>query len=99
MSPTPQSISSKLTAVGVGVGVPLGILLLLNLGFLLFRERRHRTNTQQMIQEAIAAAEVRGGQMPYPGLPRELGGKHVGAGELDSRQTHEIHDSSLLQSR
>ena len=94
MSQTPQSSSSKLIAVGVGVGLPLGILLLLNLGFLLFRERRHRIDTQQTIQEAIAAAEARGGQMPHFGPSRELSGKEVGVEELDSGQRHEIQASS-----
>lgn len=89
---TPQSPSSNLTAVGVGVGVPLGLLLALNLGFLFYRERRHRLNTQQLIQQSIAAAdEARESKSQYLGLSRESALRSKLIGELDSHQVHEIH--------
>lgn len=74
--------------------MPLGIILLLNLGFLVFRERRHRINTQQLIQESIAAAdEARRAEKQYIGLSRELGHRLKGVGELDSsREVLEIHE-------
>lgn len=95
MSSIPQGSSSNLTAIGLGVGVPLGIILLLNLGFLVFRERRHRINTQQLIEEAIAAAdEAHKAEREYLGLSRELGHIVKGVGELDSREVFEIHQKS-----
>lgn len=92
VSPTPQgsgSGSSSNLAVGVGVGVPLGILLLLNLGFLLFRERRNRID-----RTITAADEARGGKRQYLGLPRELGHTRKSIEELDSRQVQEIQGTS-----
>lgn len=95
VSSTPQGTSSNVTAIAVGISVPLGILLLLNLGFLLFREHRHRINRQQLIQEAMAAAgRAREGKRHYPSLSQEISYRLKGVGELDSRQVHEIHDTS-----
>ena len=72
--------------------MPLGILLIVNLVYLLFRERNHRIRTEQLIQKAVTAAiEARGeGKTQYRGPPQELEDIRMNLDESDSRQVHEI---------
>lgn len=75
----------------MGVGIPLGVLLLLLLGFLLFRERKNRVHTQELLKKAINATEkTQGRKEQYPGLPQELDHGWSGHPELDSNQIREM---------
>ena len=75
----------------MGVGIPLGVLLLLLLGFLLFRERKNRVHTQELLKKAINGTEkTQGRKEQYPGLPQELDHGWSGHPELDSNQIREM---------
>lgn len=50
MTPPSASSTNKSAAIGAGVGVPLGVLLLVSLGFLFYRERRHRLQLERDLQ-------------------------------------------------
>ena len=85
LASTPKSSSSNATKAVLGVGIPLGVLLLLLFGFLLFRERKNRVHTQELLKEAINGTEkTQGRKEQHPGSPQELEWGRSGLSELHS---------------
>ncbi|MCJ1265797.1 hypothetical protein MMC22_005678 [Lobaria immixta] len=98
-APTPSSdttfkhATKHATTIGLGVGVPLGLLLLLSLGFLLYRELQRRSIIENLKREHQTTLSKVWQQQPRGRYPlvsdpagiQELEGTHPAAGELDSQ--------------
>ncbi len=52
-SPVPlaHTASKSFFAIGLGIGLPFGLLLLLNVGFILYRERQRRTKMESLMRQ------------------------------------------------
>ncbi|MCJ1265530.1 hypothetical protein MMC22_005410 [Lobaria immixta] len=94
-APTPSSHSTfkNATTIELGVGIPLGLLLLLSLGFLLYRERQRRNIIENLKREHQTRLSTVWQQQPRGRYPlvsdpadiQELENTHPAAGELDSQ--------------